>query len=75
MEVQMLPMGALIMTLEVALRFLTDYLDGDLYFSKIRYADHNLVRARSQMALVVDMQKKYMEMNRIVANVAAQVRK
>ena len=75
MEVQMLPMGALIMTLEVALRFLTDYLDGDLYFSKIRYADHNLVRARSQMALVADMQKKYMEMNRIVANVAAQVRK
>ncbi len=74
MEVLMLPMGALIMTLEVALRFLTDYLDGDLYFSKIKYADHNLVRARSQMALVADMQKKWNEMNRIVAAVAGQVR-
>ncbi len=75
MEVLMLPMGALVMTLEVALRFLTDYLDGDLYFSKISYADHNLVRARSQMALVADMQKKWNDMNRIVAEVAAQVRK
>ena len=75
MEVLMLPMGALVMTLELAVRFLTDYLDGDLYFSKIKYPEHNLVRARNQMALVADMQKKWNEMNQIVAAVAAQVRK
>lgn len=74
MEVQMLPMGALIMTLEVGIRFLKDYLDGDIYF-KTKYADHNLVRARTQFALVADMQEKWDEMQRIVKDVAAEVRK
>ena len=58
--------------LEVAVRFMTDYLDGDLYF-KIAYPDHNLVRARTQMALVADMQEKWSEMNRIVAEEAARM--
>ena len=66
-------MGALIMTLEVGLRFLTDYIDGDHYF-KTKYEDHNLVRARTQLKLVADMQSKWDEMNRIVAEVSAQVR-
>ena len=68
----MLPLGAIVMTLELAVRFMTDYLDGDLYF-KIAYADHNLVRARSQMALVADMQEKWAEMNKIVAEEAARM--
>ena len=72
MEVALLPLGAIIMTLEVAVRFMTDYLDGDLYF-KIAYPDHNLVRARTQMALVADMQEKWSEMNRIVAEEAARM--
>ena len=72
-EVEMLPMGALIMTLELATRFLKDYIDGDKYF-KTAYPEHNLVRARSQMALVADMQSKWDEMNAIVARVAAEVR-
>ena len=72
-EVEMLPMGALIMTLEVGLRFLTDYIDGDNYF-RIAYSDHNLVRARTQLRLVADMQSKRDEMNSIVAKVAKQVR-
>ena len=71
-EVAMLPMGALVMTLELATRFLKDYLDGDLYF-KTAYPEHNLVRARTQIRLVADMQSKWEEMNRIVAEVAAQV--
>ena len=75
MEVTMLPMGAYVMTLELAVRFLKDYLDGDLYFSKIAYADHNLVRARSQMALVADMEKKWTQMNLIVAKVADEIRR
>ncbi len=72
-EVAMLPMGALVMTLELATRFLKDYLDGDLYF-KTAYPKHNLVRARAQIALAADMQHKWEDMNRIVAEVAANVR-
>ena len=74
MEVATLPLGALVMTLELAVRFLKDYLDGDLYFSKIAYPEHNLVRARSQMALVADMEKKWTQMNLIVAKVANELR-
>ena len=72
-EVEMLPLGALTMTLEVGIRFLKDYLDGDLYF-KTAYPEHNLVRARTQLKLVSDMNAKWDEMNAIVAKVAAQVR-
>ena len=72
-EVEMLPMGALTMTLELATRFLKDYLDGDLYF-KTAYPEHNLIRARTQIKLAHDMEQKMEEMNRIVAEVAAQVR-
>ena len=72
-EVEMMPMGALLMTLECGLRFLTDYIDGDHYF-RIAYAEHNLDRARTQLKLVADMRNKWEVMNRIVAEVAAQVR-
>ena len=71
-EVEMLPMGALIMTLEVGLRFLKDYLDGDLYF-KTAYPEHNLVRARTQLKLVADMEEKMDDMKRIVAAVKKSV--
>lgn len=64
-EIKMLPMGALIMTIEVAVRFLKDYLDGDLYF-KIKKPDHNLIRARNQIALACDMERKLPDMARIV---------
>ena len=72
-EIAMLPMGALAVTLELATRFLKDHLDGDRYF-KTAYPGHNLVRARTQMKLAYDMQKKWENMNRIVAKVARQVR-
>ena len=58
-ERELLPMGAKIITLELAVRFLTDYLDGDLYF-KTAYEDHNLVRARTQLKLVAETEG-YME--------------
>ncbi len=64
-EVQMLPMGAKTMTLECGLRFLTDYLDGDHYFS-IHYPDQNLDRARTQIKLVQDMEEKWQTMKEIV---------
>ena len=72
-EVEMLPMGAFVITLELATRFMKDYLDGDLYF-KTAYPEHNLVRARAQMKLAADMQSKFEDMNRIVAEVAQRVR-
>ncbi len=73
LEVKMLPMGAMIMTLEVGIRFLKDYLDGDVYF-RTAYPEQNKVRCRNQLALFADMLKKREDMNRIVAEIAAQVR-
>jgi len=64
-EVAMLPDGALTITLELACRFLTDYLEGDHYF-KTLYPDHNLVRARAQIKLAQDMDRKKQEMQSIV---------
>ena len=64
-EREALPLGALTMTLECGVRFLTDYLDGDHYFG-IHYPDHNLDRCRTQFKLVSDMESKWDEMMRIV---------
>lgn len=69
-EIRALPLGALIMTLEVGIRFLADYLNGDVYF-KVHYPEHNLVRARNQLALYADMLTKRTQMERIVAELAA----
>lgn len=70
-ELSMLPMGAWTMTLEVGLRFLTDYIDGDHYF-KTDYSEHNLVRSRTQLKLVLDMESKWEDMERAVAAVVNQ---
>ena len=40
------------------MRFLTDYLQGDVYF-KTAYPTHNLVRARNQFALARDIESKF----------------
>lgn len=72
-EIEMLPMGAYTMTLEVGMRFLTDYIDGDVYF-RAAYPEHNLVRARSQLKLVSVIENKWTQMNEIVQKVASQVR-
>lgn len=68
-ELELLPIGAMMMTLECGMRFLTDYLEGDTYF-KIHRENHNLDRARNQFALVADMEKKLDEMRRIVREMA-----
>ncbi len=67
-EIEMLPTGAFVITVELATRFLKDYLDGDLYF-KTAYETHNLVRARSQIALAADMLAKWEDMHRIVREI------
>jgi Ser/Thr protein kinase RdoA (MazF antagonist) len=64
-EIRMLPIGAFIMTVEVAVRFLKDYLDGDLYF-KIHCPEHNLIRARNQIALAADIERKLPQLEKII---------
>ena len=58
------------MTLECGMRFLTDHLDGDVYF-KIHRENHNLDRCRCQFALVADMERKLPQMNAIIAELAS----
>lgn len=65
-EIELLPLGAKTITLELAVRFLIDYLESDHYF-KTAYPDHNLVRARAQLRLVQDMERKWYQMQKIVA--------
>lgn len=64
-EIMLLPEGAKMMTLECGMRFLTDYLEGDVYF-RTAYDDHNLVRCRTQFELVKDMNRKWQQMKDII---------
>ena len=68
-ELEYLPWGARLMTLECGIRFLTDYLDGDHYF-RIHYADQNLDRCRTQFKLVKDMEEQFEAMAAVVAKYA-----
>ncbi len=70
-ELRNLPLGVLVITCELAMRFLTDYMDGDIYF-KVRSPEHNLVRTRAQMALLADMEAKYDDMCRMVEEMISQ---
>lgn len=72
-EIKLLPVGAKMLTLECGMRFLTDYLDGDVYF-KTQYAEHNLVRCRTQFKLVRSMEEHWEEMVAITEKYAAQIR-
>ena len=57
--------GAFWIILEQMMRFLGDYLNGDVYY-KVRYAEHNLVRARNQQALYQSIQKREEELQAIL---------
>ena len=69
-ELDYLPWGAKLMTLECGIRFLTDYLVGDEYFHISRPAQ-NLDRCRTQFKLVRDMEALFEDMKHIVARCAA----
>jgi len=68
-ELDYLPWGARLMTLECGIRFLTDYLDGDHYF-RTHYEGQNLDRCRTQFKLVSDMEAQFEQMKAIVAKYA-----
>lgn len=66
-ERELMAFSVKLMTYECGIRFLTDYLEGDNYF-KIHYKEQNLDRARTQLKLVSDIDKKMDEMNSIINN-------
>ena len=64
-EIEMLPTGAKMMTFECGIRFLADYLQGDVYFKTSR-DQQNLDRCRTQFKLVAEMEQKMNQMDQIV---------
>ena len=70
-EQDTLALGAITMTIECGLRFLTDYIDGDNYFHT-DYPEHNLDRARCQLQLAHDMIANYSKMQAIIKDFCAQ---
>lgn len=56
-ELKYLPLGAKTMIFIIGLRFLTDYLNGDIYF-KTQYPEHNLIRAKNQFKLLQSLSEK-----------------
>jgi len=66
-ETEYLADAGLVITLEQAIRFLSDYLNGDTYY-KINYTEHNLVRARTQIRLIAEMEQALPEIKQIISN-------
>ena len=64
-ERELLPYSAYLMTIECGMRFLTDYIDGDVYFAT-KYPEHNLVRCRTQFKLAYEMQQQENEMAKVI---------
>ena len=64
-EIQLLPVSVRLMTYECGVRFLTDHINGDVYF-KIHRDGHNLDRARNQFRLCEELKEKKPELSRII---------
>ena len=67
-ELILCPEAAKLITLETGLRFLTDYLQGDVYFHTA-YPEHNLIRARTQFKLAMDMDANLNAMREIIVSI------
>ena len=70
-ELDTLADGARLITLEIGARFLTDYLEGDTYFHTSR-PEHNLDRARTQMALVIENERNEERIRRMIRRIRAE---
>ena len=68
-ERRLLVFAGRLITLEQAARFLTDHLDGDRYYRTAR-TDHNLHRARSQIALYRSLKKQEPALAALLARLA-----
>ena len=71
-ELELLPYASLIITSEDGIRFLMDHIDGDTYYT-IYYPGQNLDRARTQLKLVEDMEKKLPEIKKILRRIYAEL--
>lgn len=69
-ELELLPWGARIITLEQAMRFLTDYLNGDTYYATT-HETHNIERTRNQIKMVSEMERLWPEITNLVKEIAA----
>lgn len=67
-ELKLLPYASLIITSEDGIRFLMDHIDGDTYYN-IYYPGQNLDRARTQLKLVEDMEKKLPQIKQILRSI------
>jgi thiamine kinase-like enzyme len=67
-EKEYLPFAPQLITYTQAVRFLTDYVDGDQYY-KIHHELHNIQRTRAQIKLLISMEEQYMEMRRIIKKI------
>ena len=66
-EIKLLPLGLWMMTYENAIRFLTDYLNGDVYFNVDKdIENHNLIRSKTQMELLKQIEEKEDEMKGVI---------
>ena len=63
-EMELLPFSGQLITFEIGVRFLTDFLSGDVYF-KTHRENHNLDRCRTQFTLVQRLMEKAEEFDRI----------
>ena len=68
-EYESLALGAPVIALELAARFLTDYLCGDRYF-KVLYPEHNFDRAKCQLTLALDMLNKLEKLDDIIKGIS-----
>ena len=64
-EVEFMPFAGWLITTEIGIRFLTDYLDGDLYF-RTKKPEHNLIRARNQFKLAQSIDSQIISMGKYV---------
>lgn len=70
LEIEMLPYAAALFPYMQAVRFLTDYINGDTYY-KTAYPEHNLVRTRNQVRLLEQIEKKWPQMRSFIASKTA----
>ena len=73
-EVDNLAFAGWLITTEIGIRFLTDYLDGDLYF-RTEKPEHNLIRARNQFKLAQSIRRNLPEMEKYIRRLVRAYRK
>ncbi len=67
-EIELLGYSGYLMTIECGIRFLTDYLQGNVYFAT-KYEAHNLVRCRTQFKLASEIEQSFEQCAKIVENI------